>query len=384
MLVNAMLLTCSLLAAAASAEPPVPSAPQAEAPSAPRAEATGPAIIFDETLDLRSFERLVAVGARRYYIVYQDDCDPGAKSTGKIDIALLSRCVAEQAGKFPSQWGVLDFETPFDDWIKEGPESERCRIAVDSMVAALEKLRALFPDIKWAYYGVPRLEFYMDGKTWVTAPDEVKRQAIEAQFARYAPIIAKSDWLCPSVYMVVGDRGDGGRPGPDQRKATRAWTEALVRASVDFGGRVGNRVPVIPFVSPAYQPGGGARIRGLIPAPIIEECTLRPILDAGGDGICLWTAGAYFIAQATGAPQPGKDPDPEAIAALKNWSEDFHESEAFLRSPDGVASLRNRFSEATAAMAEQFAKAWGIRRTAAQAPMAGAAPKGDAGSSAPR
>lgn len=88
--------------------------------------------------------------------------------------------------------------------------------------------------------------------------------------------------------------------------------------------------------------------------------------------------------QATGALQPGKDPDPEAIAALKNWSEDFRESQAFLRSPDGVASLRNRLSEATAAMAEQFAKACGIRRTAAQAPLAGAAPKGDAGSSAPR
>jgi len=331
--VNAMLLTCSLLAAAASAVPPVPSAPQAGPPSAPRAEAASPAIIFDETMDLRSFERLVAVGARRYYIVYQDNCDSGAKSTGRIDLALLSRYVAEQAGKFPSQWGVLDFETPFDDWIKEGPESERCRMTVDSMAAALEKMRALFPDIKLAYYGVLRLEFYMDGKTWVTALDEVKRQAIEAQFARYAPIIAKSDWLCPSVCMVVGDRGDGGRPGPDQRKATRAWPEALVRASVDFSGRVGNRVPVIPFVSPAYQPGGGVCIRELIPPPIIEELPLRPILVASGDGI---------------------------------------------------ASLRNRFSEPTAAMAEQFAKAWGLRRTAAQAPLAGAALKEGAGPSAPR
>jgi hypothetical protein len=78
----------------------------------------------------------VTVGAQRYYIVNQDDCDPSAKSTGKIDRALLSRYFTEQVGKFPSEGGVLDYETPFDEWIKKGPESERCRIAIDSMVAA--------------------------------------------------------------------------------------------------------------------------------------------------------------------------------------------------------------------------------------------------------
>jgi hypothetical protein len=34
---------------------------------------------------------------------------------------LLLRYFAEQAGKFSSKWGVLDYETRFDDWIKEGP-----------------------------------------------------------------------------------------------------------------------------------------------------------------------------------------------------------------------------------------------------------------------
>ncbi len=349
--------------ALAGAEPQVPAKDPPR--TKPLAATDGPVIIYDEALSLRSLERLAGVGAKRYYIVYQNDCDPDVATTGKIDVARLARHVSEQTGHFPSEWGVLDFETPFDDWIKEGPDSERCRIAVASMVAAIERMRSLFPDVKWAYYGVPRLDFYPEGKTWVTAPEDVRRKVLEEQFAKYAPIIAKSDWLCPSVYMVVGDRADGGRPGPEQRNATRAWTDALVRASIDFGNRVGNRVPVVPFVSPAYQPGGGARIRSLIPAGIIDECTISPILDAGGSGACIWTAGAYFVAQAVGNLPPGKERDPEAVVSLKNWSEDFGEPESFLRSPDGVASMRSRFADATASMAEQFAKAWGLRRTAA-------------------
>ena len=49
--VNAMLLTCSLLAAAA---PPAPMVPPAEAPAAPRATAADPTIIYNETLNLQS------------------------------------------------------------------------------------------------------------------------------------------------------------------------------------------------------------------------------------------------------------------------------------------------------------------------------------------
>jgi hypothetical protein len=96
------------------------------------------------------------------------------------------------------------------------------------MVAALEKVRTLLPGIKWVQYGVPWLAAYTDGNPWVMASDEVKHRAINAQFTRDAMIVVNSDWPCPSVYMAVGERGDGGRPSPDQRKSTGARTEALV------------------------------------------------------------------------------------------------------------------------------------------------------------
>ena len=323
-----------------------------------------PVVIYDEALSVNALERLVKVGGRRYSIVYQDDCDKAAKSTGTIDIPALARYVAERPSGFPSEWAVLDYEMPFDDWIREGPGSAHWKTATDSMVAAIERMKALFPGVKWTYYGVPRLEYYIDGKTWASATDAAKKAEIERQFQRYAPIIAKCDWLAPSVYMMVGDRKDGGRPGDLQQRETRAWTRAVIESAVDFGRRVGNPVPVVPFVSPVYQPGGGARNQAFIPSAVIDECTIRPIVEAGGSGVCIWTAGSYIVSQVT-APLPvGKAPDPDITPVLRQWSEDLRVPESTLQSPDGIADLRRRFADGTAGFAENFVKVWAARRGA--------------------
>jgi hypothetical protein len=339
------------------------------APTAPAAaQASEPVFIYDEALSLNALERVVKVGGRRYSIVYQDDCDKAAKSTGTIDIAALARYVAERPSGFPSEWAVLDYEVPFDDWIREGPGSAHWKTATDSMVAAIERMKVLFPGIKWTYYGVPRLEFYMDGKTWISASDAAKKAEIERQFRCYEPIIAKCDWLAPSVYMVVGDRSDGGRAGDLQRRETRAWTRAAVESAVEFGKRVGRPIPVVPFVSPVYQPGGGARNQGFIPPAMIDECTIRPIIEAGGSGVCIWSAGSYMVSRATAPATAGEAPEADLGSILRNWSEDLHMPESALRSPDGIAELRRRFANATADFAEQFVKAWATRRPAAPAP----------------
>jgi hypothetical protein len=322
-------------------------------------------ILYDEVLSADSLERLVKVGGRRYSIFYQDDCDKAAKSTGTIDVAALSRYVAERAGGFPSEWAVLDYEIPFDDWIREGPGSAHWKTATDSMVAAIERMKTLFPDVKWTYYGIPRLNFYLDGKSWMSSSDAAKKAEIERQFRCYEPIIAKCDWLAPSIYMVVGDRKDGGRAGDLQQRETRAWTRAIVQSAADAGRRIGRPVPVVPFVSPVYQPGGGARNQAFIPPAIINECTIRPTIEAGGSGICIWTAGAFIVSRATAPLPAGEVPDPDMAPVLRQWSEDLRMPETVLRSPDGIAHLRRRFAEATADLAERFAKAWEARPAAA-------------------
>jgi hypothetical protein len=233
------------------------------------------------------------------------------------------------------------------------------------MVAAIERMKTLFPDVKWTYYGIPRLNFYLDGKSWMSSSDAAKKAEIERQFRCYEPIIAKCDWLAPSIYMVVGDRKDGGRAGDLQQRETRAWTRAIVQSAADAGRRIGRPVPVVPFVSPVYQPGGGARNQAFIPPAIINECTIRPTIEAGGSGICIWTAGAFIVSRATAPLPAGEVPDPDMAPVLRQWSEDLRMPETVLRSPDGIAHLRRRFAEATADLAERFAKAWEARPAAA-------------------
>lgn len=348
------ILTTALAAYLLTA-PPVP----------PVQQASGPVILYDEVLSVESLERMVKVGGRRYPIFYQDDCDKAAKSTGTIDIAALSRYVAERPGGFPSEWAVLDYEIPFDDWIREGPGSAHWKTATDSMVAAIERMKTLFPDVKWTYYGIPRLDFYLDGKSWMSSSDAARKAEIERQFRCYEPIMAKCDWLAPSIYIVVGDRKDGGRAGDLQQRETRVWTRAIVQSAVDAGRRIGRPIPVVPFVSPVYQPGGGARNQSFIPPTMIDECTIRPTIEAGGSGVCIWTAGAFIVSRATAPLPAGKAPDPDMVPVLRQWSEDLGMPESALRSPDGIADLRRRFADATAGLAERFAKAWAARRAAA-------------------
>jgi hypothetical protein len=101
---------------------------------------------------------------------------------------------------------------------------------------------------------------------------------------------------------------------------------------------------------------------------MIDECTIRPIIEAGGSGVCIWSAGSYMVSRATAPATPGKAPEADLGLILRNWSEDLHMPESALRSPDGIAELRRRFADATADLAEQFAKAWATRRPAAPAP----------------
>ena len=59
--------------------------------------------------------------------------------------------------------GVLDFEDPYDGWIFKGANSPECQKAVSTMVSALREIKKMFPKVKWTYYGVPNLLYYIDG-----------------------------------------------------------------------------------------------------------------------------------------------------------------------------------------------------------------------------
>ena len=102
-------------------------------------------------------------------------------------------------------------------------------------------------------------------------------------------------------------------------------------------------------------------------APPVANRTSEPVViyrEAGGSGVCIWTAGSYIVSQETAPPPVGKAPDPDITPVLRQWSEDLRVPESTLRSPDGIADLRRRFADGTAGFAEKFVKVWAARRGA--------------------
>jgi hypothetical protein len=118
------------------------------------------------------------------------------------------------------------------------------------------------------------------------------------------------------------------------------------------------------------MPVATAFLSGLVTAhsaPPVANRTSEPVViyrEAGGSGVCIWTAGSYIVSQETAPPPVGKAPDADITPVLRQWSEDLSVPESTLRSPDGIADLRRRFADATAGFAEKFMKVWAARRGA--------------------
>lgn len=316
-----------------------------------------PIVVYNDAVSLSGLEQLIATGAVRYLIVYQNNCDPEAQRTGIIDPDKVAKHVLELGGDVPTGWGVLDFEMPFDEWIHEGPDSPRQKIAVKSMVETIERMKRLFPKVRWTYYGIPGLTYYLDGATWVTASRTQKDREIARQIAQYGAVMDACDWLGPCAYDTVGK---GSLRNPTSiREATRAWHKARTELCVTYVKSKGRDCPVIPFVSPIYQPGGGARFNSVIPSDVMLEDTIRPIMEAGGAGIAIWSPGKRLIDLVTGRISDKNYTEGGGVATtVKNWSGDLGVPEAELRTPDATERLEKMLADAVVEMARQANQAW--------------------------
>jgi hypothetical protein len=315
-----------------------------------------PVLLYDEVGSTGDLESLGTIGAQKYLIIYQDDCDPEAKTNGTVDVSKVLRRIAAVTEGRNYEWGVLDFETPFDDWLAEGPESDHGKRATKTMVDLIARVRQLFPSVKWTYYGVPRVPFYIDGKVWSSAPEEIRRSARAQCLARTRAVAEACDWLAPSVYFVVGNRANGGRPDADHLISTAAWTEATVSIAVELSGSRSAPCPVIPFASPIYQPGGGARAGSTISMQDLRRCTIDPAIRAGASGITCWTAMSYVVKKLTETDVKQLGPEDRQAAI---WAaEDLGLEPEQLHSQSGASMLRVRLSSAVSMFMAEFNGRW--------------------------
>ncbi len=303
-----------------------------------------PVLLYEEALTVASRDAIEAAGAQKYFIIYQNNVDPGAQKLGAIDASALGRGIVDSRGDTPEGWGVLDFEDPFFAIIQDGPSNPRFAKAVESMVQALRSVKRAFPHVKWTFYGLPLLRYYVDGKAWAALTPEERARETDRQLAAVDQILAESDWLSPSIYNMVGDAKGSLVANDEIRNCTREWAEALTSMSVRYAKTRPVPPKVIPFVSPLYMPGGGARTGSIIPPGVFMEDTIEPAVRGGANGLCFWMGAGHLIRLAASDTR-----QPEVAGIISNLAEDWKLPREALEGANGSLRLSDRFGEAQAA-----------------------------------
>lgn len=273
------------------------------------ASGSGQFVLLKDGAPTASFTSPVTYDSN-YLIVYQNNADTQAMVTGVIN---AERVIAEirrlQASGVRSTWGVLDFETPFDEILMRGPSDPRYAATTASLVGTITAVKAAFPAIKWTYYGFPHIPYHPAAGDWGrVAPSS--RDAVMRQYTDpYAAVLDSMDWFMPCAYDVYSKaKGMPRSPSPAdvaESEFRRARVESIVRHFARSNRPV---PPIIPAVSPWFQPGAGeGAATWLAPIPSEEFVAdqLRPCIAAGARGFAIWGSMDYFlrIAALQTAPQ---------------------------------------------------------------------------------
>jgi hypothetical protein len=256
-------------------------------------------LLFDSFVS-PSMEAPVA-HVQRYMLVGQYDVDPSIAQTGIIDpqrvIAHVERMISSGNG---SGWGVLDFEDPFDLLWDSGDRDPRYRPALQSMIDTVRALRARFPQIKWTYYGIPRVKYWLAGRVWSDLPQQEREAEYRKAIGPVAALMPELDFVMPGVYDVYEDAMGMPTTVTARRLVEASWRTANVEAiKLHFRDRALPEPPIIPMVSPWFQPGGFSSVLRPIPMQEFIEEQVRPLIEAGAIGIALWGAMGYFERVAT-------------------------------------------------------------------------------------
>jgi hypothetical protein len=194
---------------------------------------------------------------------------------------------------------VLDFEDPYDDIFRAGPSDPRYVPAMESLVETIRAVKQQFPQTKWTYYAFPRIPYWIGAgsdKQWVQVDAETRAAEFDRVLDRYAPVMNELDWFMPSVYDVYERSLDMPVSLVGRDEAEADYRRAAVEVVQRWFARAGTDAkPIIPAVSPWFQPGGRALKNRAIPTAEFVEDQIRPLADAGASGVAVWSAMDWFI-----------------------------------------------------------------------------------------
>jgi hypothetical protein len=264
-------------------------------------------VLFDRLPDSAVSAAAVEDGHAEYIIVYQG-VDPNATATGLINAQLVIDSIRQEHGDNPSGYGVLDFENPFIDRLEAGPSDPNWQMTVDTVVGALQAVKAEFPNVKWTMYSMPLIRYWLPPYySWADAPLAVREEAFTKALVGFDPVLRECDWLNPSAY----DRYELATYSAGQHASKTAQEIAHREANVEVCNRFNDlsglpRKPIIPMVSPMFWNSGQISYNmKQIPLEEILRDTVRPLISEGADSVAIWTGLGYWVRAATSTQSLG-------------------------------------------------------------------------------
>jgi hypothetical protein len=238
--------------------------------------------------------------AKPYLIIYQA-VDPDSFTTARINTERVLDAIAHElsAGARP-EWGVLDFEHPFNEIMDEGATNPRFHAATTSLIETLAAVKSKFPDIRWTYYNFPRIPYWNSNRDWSSLPLAEREEIQGKAMSKYAGLISASDWFMPAMYDYYETALFDSRMAPLIVVAERSFKEATIeflnRCMLQPG--VG-RKPILPAVSPWFMDGGRATECRPIPIAELVRDQFQPAIDGRVDGVAMWCSTRWLMTLAT-------------------------------------------------------------------------------------
>jgi hypothetical protein len=256
----------------------------------------------DRLMEATANKALIDLGYKPLRMVYSNI--DTTQSNGLVHVDKVIAYVKQVWGPNPSGHIMLDYEIPHMDRLAKGfsdLNNPEYKATLNSMVDAIKKLKVEFPNVKWTYYGIPGLPYYFPAQPWPLewslAPVEWRTAEVAKRNKALGPLLEAVDWISPTIY--------------DQHEATKASSASqLTQTSKTYQDRIttlikmGNEYlvskgiapkPVIPTINVFFAPGGNTLENRPIPTNEIVTDQVKTALDAGANGLAIWSAIDYYV-----------------------------------------------------------------------------------------
>lgn len=191
-------------------------------------------------------------------------------TNNKYDEAKLIRTITKlYPNKNQSGMAVLDWEgVAFDNLIKNKDVSNASKIQFEQ---AIKKAKALRPNVKWSFYGLPTRNFWNPDQNWKS-----KNLDLISLFSNF-------DFIAPSIYIFY--------PLNEVKETLQnKYIDSNIQLAKEIGQKVGK--PVYPIVNHRYHPSNKKYGNQLVSKELFSYYISR-IVGNQIDAIIWWQSEEY-------------------------------------------------------------------------------------------